>query len=178
MDQKGVSIPFTSEPDCFNLPNHKLTYSQGVFVKQKIENLLQVGAIEPCDTAPPCVSPLGCVPKKGGNWHLITDLRLLNKHIQVPQFRYEDIQTVTNLIKPNDQMITLDIKSGFHHISIAKQDREKLRISFKRRFYLRRVAPFGLAISPFAFCKTVRPVVQHLRAQGLQVVAYMSTICC
>ena len=63
--QKGVSIPFTSEHDCFNLPNHKLTYySQGVFVKQEIENLLQVGAIETCDTAPPCVSPLKGVSQK------------------------------------------------------------------------------------------------------------------
>lgn len=174
--QKGVSIPFTSEPDCFNLPNHKLTYSQGIFVKQEIQNLLQVGAIEPCDTAPPCVSPLGCVPKKGKKWRLITDLRQLNSHIQVPKFRYEDIQTVTNLIKPNDQMITLDIKSGFHHIPIAEQDRDKLGISFKGRFYRWRVAPFGLAISPLAFCKTVRPVVQHLRAQGLRVVAYVDDL--
>ena len=73
-------------------------------------------------------------------------------------------------------MITLDIKSGFHHIPIAEQDREKLGISFKGRFYRWRVAPFGLAISPLAFCKTVRPVVQHLRAQGLRIVAYVDDL--
>ena len=62
-----VLVSFTSEPDCFNLPNHKLTYSQSVFVKQEIENLLQVGAIQPCDTTPPCVSALECPPKKVEN---------------------------------------------------------------------------------------------------------------
>lgn len=171
----GAKIPFATEPDCFHLPNQKLSFTQGEFVASELNNLVKAGAIERCNsnTPPKCISPLGCVPKKGGKLRLITDMRRINSHVTVPKFQYEDIQTVTNMIQSDDQLITLDISNGFHHIPIAEQDRDKLGIFFRGRYYRWKVAPFGLSISPLLFCKTVRPVVQYLRAQGLRIVAYV-----
>jgi ribonuclease HI len=171
--KNGAKIPFTSEPEGFHLQNHKLGFAKGEFVDQELKNLLQAGAIEQCATPPKCISPVGCVPKKGGKLRLIIDLRKINSHILVPKFQYEDIRTVTQMIQKNDQMITLDITNGFHHIPIAEQDRDKLGIYFRGRYYRWKVAPFGLAISPLLFCKTVRPVIEYLRSQGLRIVAFV-----
>lgn len=162
--KNGVKIPFATEPDCFYLPNHTLSFKQSEFVKEELKTLVHAGAIERCSTPPKCISPLGIVPKKGGKLRLITDMRKLNSYMNVPKFQYEDIQTVTNLIQKDDLLITLDISNGFHHIQIAEQDRDKLGIFFKGHYYRWKVAPFGFAVSPLLFCKTVRPVVQYLRA--------------
>ena len=64
----GAKIPFATEPDCFHLPNQKLSFTQGEFVASELNNLVKAGAIERCNsnTPPKCISPLGCVPKKGG----------------------------------------------------------------------------------------------------------------
>ena len=35
------------------------------------------------------------------------------------------------------------------------------------------VAPFGLKLSPYYFCKILRPVVKHLRLSGLNIVVYV-----
>ena len=171
--KKGVEIPFATEPDCFHLPNRKFNITQREFVAQELKTLVRAGAIEHCNTPPKCISPLGVVPKKGGKLRLVTDMRKLNSYMNVPKFQYEDIQTVTSMIQKDDLLITLDISNGFHHIPIAEQDWDKLGIFFGGHYYRWKVAPFGFAISPLLFCKTVRPVVQYLRAQGLRLVAYV-----
>ena len=104
---------------------------------------------------------------------MISDLRKINNLCTVPKFCYEDIQVVTQIVQTDDQMITLDLKNGFHHIPIVKEDREYLGFYFRGNYYKWAVLPFGLKISPYVFCKTVRQVIKHLRTLDLRVVAYM-----
>ena len=173
----GVQLPFSERPEPFQLPNYKLSFTHGGFVEEELSRLIQSGAVVQCDPKCPilCISPIHCVPKKGGKLRLIIDLRQINRHLTVPKFCYEDIQVVSLLIQPNDFMVTLDLKNGFHHIPINKadQDQECLGFSFRGKSYKWTVLPFGLKISPYVFCKTIRAVVGHLRTKNLRVVAFM-----
>ena len=70
--QFGVQIPFiSSPPGGFHLPNRKFTQSQAKFIQAEINDLLQSGAIREVFKPPTCISPIGCVPKKGGNLDLL-----------------------------------------------------------------------------------------------------------
>jgi hypothetical protein len=149
----GVQIPFIDNPEPFHIPNSKFSFVHSHFVAEEIFDLVQSGAIVECETPPLCISPIHCVPKKGGKLRLIIDLRRINLHLRVPKFSYEDIKVVSEFVQKEDYMVTLDLKSGFHHIPINKNDQEYLGFQFKGKFYKWTVLPFGLKISPYVFAK-------------------------
>ena len=171
--KEGVKLPLSSVPDSFELPNHTLSRKQYHFVLQEISDLVTSGALEICSSKPHCVNPVGCVPKKGGKRRLITDLRKLNNHCATPKFRNEDINTVSDLIQPHDQLVTVDIKNGFYHVSIHEDFRDYLGIYFEGVYYRWTVLPFGLNCSPYFFNKVLRPVIEHLRSLGLRVTVFV-----
>ena len=55
------------------------------------------------------MSPIGCVKTKNGSFRLITNLRTLNDKCTLPKFKYEDIESVKNCVKPGDYMVTADL---------------------------------------------------------------------
>jgi hypothetical protein len=175
--QYGVYIPFVNEPYSFHLPNRAFTGTQGKFIKDELQDLLQSGAIKEVYTPPTCVSPISCVPKKGGKFRLIVDLRLINQLCETPKFRNEDIGTVIDIVQPHDLLITLDLKNGFHHIPIAVKHQQFLGFHFQGRYFVWQVLPFGLSSSPYFFCKTVRPVISFLRRQGVRITSYVDDFC-
>ena len=126
--KEGVKLPFSTEPESCRLQNRNLSKQQSDFVSQEIKKLLCTGAIERCSSKPRCVSPIGCVPKKGGKLRMITDLRKINEYCVAPKFSSEDIGIVPTLVKSKDVCVTLDLKDGFHHISIHPDYRQYLGI--------------------------------------------------
>ena len=58
------------------------------------------------------MSPIGCVKTKNGSFRLVTNLRTLNDKCTPPKFKYEDIASVNNYMKPGDYMVTADLKSS------------------------------------------------------------------
>lgn len=170
---QGVKIPFVKDPESFHLPNRQLGFAKNQFIAEELEKLVCSGAIREVKNPPTCISPIGCVPKKGGKYRLIVDLRVINSICCVPKFQYEDITTVTEYIQPDDYLVSLDIKNGYHHIPVALEHQQYLGICFQERYYVWQVLPFGLSASPYFFCKSLRPVIQYLRTQGLRVTAYV-----
>lgn len=173
---EGIKIPFTREPETFRVENHNLTVPQRKFVSDKVKDLLTNGYITKVDFIPKCVSPLGCVRKKGGKLRLITDLRKVNTCCNTPKFRYEDISVLSQVVQKNDKLVTIDLKDGFFHIPVHKDYRTYLGFEWDNRFYVWNVLPFGLQSSPYFFCKVVRPVVEYLRTQGIRLLAYVDDI--
>ena len=172
----GVRLHFSKDPEGFVLPNHLLSAKQEAFVDREIHDLLTSGAIEECLGQPHCLSPIGCVPKKNKKFRLIVDLRRLNSVSETPKFQYESISMVCDQVRPHDSLVTLDIKNGFHHIPVHSDHRKFLGIHWKGHWYQWTVLPFGFNGSPYFFCKTLRPVIQHLRQQGLRLVVYVDDI--
>ena len=92
--KNGVTLPFIKDQDHLYARNHFVNKVQKQFITSEIKSLLSRGAISQVDYVPFCVNPIGCVPKKGNKWRLITDLRQLNQNIKCPYFKNESIDTV------------------------------------------------------------------------------------
>lgn len=164
----GVTFNFSKEPQGYHFDN-RVSREANIFVSSEIKKLLKNGAISISRLKPLCVSALTTVHKKGNKLRLVTDLSPLNRDIISPYFKNEGIDTVCDLLKPNDKLITIDLKDGFHHIPVNKEFRRYLGFSWKGTFYTWNVLPFGLNISPFFFNKTVRCVTSYLRDKQLRV---------
>ena len=101
--------------------------------------------------------------KKTNKLSLIVDLRPLNEHIVVPNFKNEGIGMVCNQLQDGDQFISVDFKHEYYHIPVNPHFRSYLEFAWKKQYYVFNCLPFGLNISPFYFNETVRAVVQYLR---------------
>lgn len=171
---QGIKIPFGETiPESFVIKNKNTSPKDATHVDCEIKELLRCGHIKRCATCPYGISPIRCVPKKNGKFRLITDLRHLNNYVSPPSFSNEGIKEVLDIIQPGDHLITIDIKSGFHHVPIDSVDRKYLGFEWKGQYFSWQCLPFGLNCSPFYFSKIIRPVVQYLRLHGIRVVAFV-----
>ena len=106
--------------------------------------------------------------RKGINWGSLQTYPL-NKHVHCPYFKNEGINTVCDLLDQNDHLLTVDLKDGFHHVSVNPEFRTFLGFCWKNQFYVWNVLPFRLRSSPWFFNKLIRCVVQYLRSQNLKL---------
>lgn len=150
--ENGIQIPFTVTPDVRKFDNHILSKGQNIFIDEKVTELFCKGYISHVHYTLTCVSPIGCVSKKGGKLRLITDLRYVNTCCETPKFRYEDISTLPQVVQ-SDKLVTLDLKDGFYHVPIHEDYRKYLGFCWKNKYYVWNVLLFGLQCSPYYFCK-------------------------
>lgn len=170
--KNGIDIPFESIPQPFRHYNKKISVKEQQFLQSEIKRLKNSGIIVE-DNSVQYISPISCVPKRNKKLRLIFDLRHLNGHINTPHFKYEDINYVLDIVEPNDKIITVDIKDGFFHVPVSKSSQRFLGFSFEGKTYKWCRLPFGLSVSPYFFCKTLRPIVNYLRSLGIRISVYV-----
>ena len=83
------------------------------FVSNELKMLIASGVISETKDCPTCVSSVGVVPKHNGKLRLIVDPRRLNNHCSPPKFRYEDVETVCDLVETDDVLVTLALQDVF-----------------------------------------------------------------
>ena len=123
-----------------------------------------------------CVNPLTVA--EGKKLRLVLDLRHVNKYLERQKFKYENLKTVSILLENDYYFATFDLKSGYHHISIAEDHRQFLGFSWGQefgriRYFQFLVMPFGLGSACYAFTKTTRPLVQKWRGLGTRCSMYL-----
>ena len=171
---QGIKLEFNSPPEPFVNKQRLLTDSEIKFVDSEIKDLLVSGCIIERKVPPAFLSQIFTVPKPNGKLRLVIDLRNINKHIKVRKFAYEDINTVLEVIKPKDKLVTIDIKNSFFHIPIHQDYSKYISFQWRGRFYSWVVLPFGLSSSPYYWSKCNRCVVRYLRQeQKISTVCYV-----
>ena len=76
-------------------------------------------------------------------------------------------------LHPQECITRIDLKNAYHHILIHVNIRKCFRFVIAGKTYQFCVLPFGLLTAPWEFTKTLAPVVQLLRTQGIRVHAYL-----
>ena len=144
------------------------------FIKQEIDSLLKSKCIvrSNFEEKPHCISGISVVPKKSGDFRLILDLRKVNAFCEPPKFSYTDINSAVEIVDPGDKLVTLDIKSGFHHIKVYPEHTKYLGFKFAGIYYKFVVLPFGLSCSPYYFHKCLRPVLEHFADENIKSDVY------
>ncbi|XP_062086050.1 uncharacterized protein LOC133792148 [Humulus lupulus] len=133
------------------------------------------------------VSPIQCVPKKGGvtvvanenneliptrqvtGWRVCMDYRKLNKATWEDHFPLPFIDQMLDQLGGKDFYCFLDRYSGYNQISIAPEDLEKTTFTCPYGTFSFRRMPFGLCNAPATFQHCMMAIFSNMVEKSLEV---------
>jgi len=176
----GYRIPFTHIPVQSYVPSLcKHDDFETKIIRQHVTNLLCKGVISKCEhRIGEFLSSVFLVPKPNGSHRFILNLKRLNKFIEAPHFKLEDLRSVLSLIRPDCYMGTIDLQDAYYHVPIHNEYKKYLRFEIDNELYEFNCLPFGLCTAPYVFTKILKPVVANLRKEGIFLVCYLDDIWC
>ena len=140
----------------------------------EINNLLEKGAIVRSDEEwGQFISTIFIVPKPGGKFRPVINLRFLNDYIEYNHFKQETFSLFLDIIQKGDWFIKLDMTDGYFHISIHPHFRKYLKFRWNGVLYHWVCLPFGLSCAPFVFTKVLKPIFTWFRAQNIRCGYYI-----
>ena len=171
----GFKIPFVSSPFQKNIPNEiPFPPDQWHVVDTEINNLLEKGAIVRSDEERgQFISTIFIVPKPGGKFRPVINLRFLNDFIEYNHFKQETFSLFLDIIQKGDWFTKLDMTDGYFHISIHPHFRKYLKFRWNGVLYHWVCLPFGLSCAPFVFTKVLKPIFTWFRAQNIRCGYYI-----
>ena len=118
--RRGFRLPWLRGP-CrpfhLGVSFSQVTSDQLPSLTKNLQQLLDVGAIEP-GTCGKFVSRAFLVPKPGGKWRLVVDLRHVNTFLRKAPCRFETLKRLRNMVEDDDWMVSLDLQDGFYAVGI------------------------------------------------------------
>ncbi|KAA6368480.1 MAG: hypothetical protein EZS28_035993, partial [Streblomastix strix] len=114
-------------------------------------------------------NPIFFVLKKKGKWLKILDCRIFNILIQVESFKTEGAREIKDLLQQGDYATSLDLHQAYHHIVVPIQIRPLLAFYFEQKSYWYRSVPFGEAVAPRIFAKTLKIAITEIRKQWKEI---------
>ncbi|KAL4347377.1 hypothetical protein GQ457_17G007900 [Hibiscus cannabinus] len=155
-------------------------------VMKEIIKWLDAGVIYPISDSS-WVSPVQCVPKKGGitvvtndenellptrtvtGWRICMDYRKLNKATKKDHFPLPFIDQVLDRLVGKEFYCFLDGYSGYNQIAIAPEDQEKTTFTCPYGTYAFRRMPFGLCNAPATFQRCMLAIFSDMVEEFLEV---------
>ena len=153
-----------------------MTVEEEAVADSEIRDLLAKGAVVEVCSRKGFQSPVFMVPKRGGGWRPVINLKRLNLYMEVSHFKMEGLTSVRSLLQRNDLLVKIDLKDAYLTVPIHPAHHKYLQFLWKGRLLQFSSLPFGLATAPRTFTKIMKPVVSHLRLQGLRIVIYIDDI--
>ncbi|GKC43765.1 reverse transcriptase domain-containing protein [Tanacetum coccineum] len=155
-------------------------------IKKEVIKLLDAGLIYPISDSP-WVSPVHCVPKKGGMTviknedneliptRLVTGLRVcidypkLNDATCKDHFPLPFMDQMLEILAGNDYYCFLDGFSGYFQIPIDPQDQENITFTCPYGTFAYRLMPFGLCNAPGTFQRCMMAIFHDMIEETMEV---------
>ncbi|GJU79386.1 reverse transcriptase domain-containing protein [Tanacetum coccineum] len=155
-------------------------------IKKEVLKLLDAGMIYPISDSP-WVSPVHCVPKKGGitvvanedneliptrlvtGWRVCIDYRKLNEATRKDHFPLPFMDQMLERLAGNEFYCFLDGFSGYFQIPIDPQDQEKTTFTCPYGTFAYRRMPFGLRNAPGTFQRCMMAVFHDMIEKTMEV---------
>ncbi|GKB87985.1 reverse transcriptase domain-containing protein [Tanacetum coccineum] len=155
-------------------------------IKKEVEKLLDAGLIYPISDSP-WVSPVHCVPKKGGftivendeneliptrlvtGWHVCIDYRKLNEATRKDHFPLPFMNQMLERLARNEYYCFLDGFSGYFQIPIDPRDQEKTTFTCPYGTFAYRRMPFGLCNAPGTFQRCMLAIFHDMVEKTMEV---------
>ncbi|GJR12630.1 reverse transcriptase domain-containing protein [Tanacetum coccineum] len=155
-------------------------------IKQEVIKLLDAGLIYPISDSP-WVSPVHCVPKKGGvtvvtneesklipirfvtGWRVCVDYQKLNDATRKDHFPLPFMDQMLKRLAGNEYYCFLDGFSGYFQIPIDPQDQEKTTFTCPYGTFAYRRMPFGLCNAPGTFQRCMVAIFHDMIKKTMEV---------
>ncbi|GJX63321.1 reverse transcriptase domain-containing protein [Tanacetum coccineum] len=155
-------------------------------IKQEVIKLLDAGLIYPISDSP-WVSPVHCVPKKGGitvvtndeneliptrlvtGWRVCIDYQKLNDATRKDHFPLPFMDQMLERLAGNEYYCFLDGFSGYFQIPIDPQDQEKNTFTCPYGTFAYRRMPFGLCNAPGMFERCMMAIFHDMIEKMMEV---------
>ncbi|GJR42694.1 reverse transcriptase domain-containing protein [Tanacetum coccineum] len=155
-------------------------------IKKEVEKLLDAGLIYPISDSP-WVSPVHCVPKKGGmtvvkndendliptrlvtGWRVCIDYRKLNEATRKDHFPLPFMDQMLERLAGNQYYCFLDGFSGYFQIPIDPKDQEKTTFTCPYGTFAYRRMPFGLCNAPGTFQRCMMAIFHDMIEKIMEV---------
>ncbi|GKB34270.1 reverse transcriptase domain-containing protein, partial [Tanacetum coccineum] len=155
-------------------------------IKKEVEKLLDAGLIYPISDSP-WVSPVHCVPKKGGftvvenddneliptrlvtGWHVCIDYQKLNDATRKDHFPLPFMDQMFERLAGNKYYCFLDGFSGYFQISIDPHDQEKTTFTCPYGTFAFRHMPFSLCNAPGTFQRCMMAIFHDMIEKIMEV---------
>nr|GFA56843.1 reverse transcriptase domain-containing protein [Tanacetum cinerariifolium] len=155
-------------------------------IKKEVEKLLDAGLIYPISDSP-WVSPVHCVPKKGGmtiikndknelvptrlvtGWRVCIDYRKLNKETRKDHFPLPFMDQMLERLAGNEYYCFLDGFSGYFQIPIDPKDQEKTTFTCPYGTFAYKRMSFGLCNAPGTFQRCMMEFFHDMIEQTMEV---------
>ncbi|GJW28408.1 reverse transcriptase domain-containing protein, partial [Tanacetum coccineum] len=155
-------------------------------IKKEVLKLLDAGMIYPVSDSP-WVSPVHCVPKKGGitivaneeneliltrlvtGWRVCIDYRKLNEATQKDHFPLPFMDQMLERLAGNEFYCFLDGFLGYFQIPIDPQDQEKTTFTCPYGTFAYRRMPFGLCNAPGTFQRCMMAIFHDMIEKTMEV---------
>eukprot|EP00794_Sanderia_malayensis_P001658 gene1658-1847_t len=118
------------------------------------------------------IFPIFLTPKPDGSYRMILNLKEFNDYVTYHHFKMDTLNTITNLMRPNCYMASLDIKDAYS-VSVAEEHRKYFRFEFAKKLYTYKALLNGLASCPCMFTKLLKPALMVLHKEGFMATAYI-----
>ncbi|GJV49520.1 reverse transcriptase domain-containing protein [Tanacetum coccineum] len=192
-DIKGINPEFCShkillEEDYEPSVQHQRRVNPKIHdvIKKEVEKLLDAGLIYPISDSP-WVSPVHCVPKKGGmtvvtnddnelvptrlvtGWRVCIDYRKLNEATRKDHFPLPFMDQMLERLAGNEYYCFLDGFSGYFQIPIDPNDQEKTTFTCPYGTFAYRRMPFGLCNAPGTFQRCMMAIFHDMIEKTMEV---------
>ncbi|GJR54045.1 reverse transcriptase domain-containing protein [Tanacetum coccineum] len=192
-DIKGINLEFCShkilmEEDYEPAVQHQRRVNPKIHdvIKKEVEKLLDAGLIYPISDSP-WVSPVHCVPKKGGmtvvtndenelvptrlvtGWRVCIDYRKLNEATRKDHFPLPFMDQMLERLAGNEYYCFLDGFSGYFQIPIDPKDQEKTTFTCPYGTFAYRRMPFGLCNAPGTFQRCMMAIFHDMIEKTMEV---------
>nr|GEU49087.1 reverse transcriptase domain-containing protein [Tanacetum cinerariifolium] len=155
-------------------------------IKKEVEKLLDAGFIYRISDGP-WVSPIHCVPKKGGmtvikndenelvptrlvtGWRVCIDYRKLNEATRKDHFPLPFMDQMLERLAGNEYYCFLDGISGYFQIPIDPKDQEKTTFTCPYGTFAYKKMPFGLCNAPGTFQRCMMTIFHDMIERTVEV---------
>ena len=129
-------------------------------ISEHVDNMLKQGTIEPASS--PWASKVVLVKKKDGSLRCCIDYRQLNTVTRKDVYPLPRIDDCLDAMGSATLFSTFDLRSSYHQVEVAPQDRDKTTFICPRGMYRYRTMPFGLCNAGATFQRLMDVVMSGL----------------
>ena len=161
--ENGLRIDFIDSPPVCTPYQYGRNKEESIIIDEEIQKLLKKKVIKITNIYnDDFFLSVFTKPKKDGNKRMILNLKNLNECIYSPHFKMDSIQTVTNMIKPNVWMTSVDLKDAYFTIPIHKEHQKYFKFMWKIPYkFIAMPNSYGPAM--LKFTKIMKPPFSELR---------------